>query len=77
MYKRQIYQIAESNRIESKLFRPNWNVLVCAFFLSALGVGEIVTFGELHFEQMCVMSIVVNFWLSVAACLHLAFDHIG
>ena len=39
MYKRQIYQIAESNRIEknrfgsenrieSKLFCPNWNALV-------------------------------------------------
>ena len=27
MYKRQIYQIAESNRIESKLFCPNWNAL--------------------------------------------------
>jgi len=29
VYKRQIYQIAESNRIESKLFCPNWNALVC------------------------------------------------
>jgi len=27
VYKRQIYQIAESNRIESKLFCPNWNAL--------------------------------------------------
>ena len=28
VYKRQIYQIAESNRIESKLFFPDWNALV-------------------------------------------------
>jgi len=27
VYKRQSYQIAESNRIESKLFCPNWNAL--------------------------------------------------
>ena len=30
MYKRQIYQIAESNRIESKLFCTNWNALPVA-----------------------------------------------
>ena len=28
VYNRQIYQIAESNRIESKLFCPNWNALL-------------------------------------------------
>jgi len=27
VYKRQIYQIAESNRIET-FFRPNWNALI-------------------------------------------------
>ena len=28
VYKRQIYEIAESSRIESKLFCPNWNALL-------------------------------------------------
>jgi len=41
VYKRQIYQIAESNRIEkidsvarieSKLFRSNWDALPCTKF---------------------------------------------
>ena len=31
MYKRQIYRIAESNRIESKLFCPNWNALLSIY----------------------------------------------
>jgi len=43
VYKRQIYQIAESNRkkidsvarIELNLFCPNWNALVSAFSDSA------------------------------------------
>ena len=58
MYKRQIYQIAESNRIEknrfgsenrieSKLFCPNWNALltvrVDAVRAAFLGVAEVGT----------------------------------
>ena len=48
MYKRQIYQIAESNRkkidsvarIELNLFCPNWNALVSAFSALTLLVGR-------------------------------------
>ena len=39
-YKRQIYQIAESNRNESKLFCPNWKALASMRHAPCSAIGS-------------------------------------
>ena len=57
MYKRQIYQIVESNRIEknresnrieSKLFCPNWNALTCRIRYEHMKFVYVDIFGIIH-----------------------------